>query len=231
MKPYEIFIRLLVASIFAAIIGLDRETKNRPAGISTHILVCVGATLIALIQTEIMNQVILISVQNPEVKGVIRSDPARLICQVVSGIGFLGAGTIIVTKRSVIGLTTSASLWSMAGIGLALGMGYYSIGIISSIFVFVALKIVKKIIHIPTTMQLQVSYLNSSEIKQTIVEFFGGYNIILKEMELKIDSTSNDSICTNTFLLDIPKNMECEQLVYELSHVDEIKKIALVHLN
>lgn len=231
MQFYEIFIRLLLATIFAAIIGMDREFKNRPAGISTHILVCLGATLVALIQVEIMYQSMDIAILNPELGTVIRSDPARLICQVISGIGFLGAGTIIVTKRSVVGLTTAASLWAIAAIGVALGMGYYVVAIISFIFVFIALKFVKKIVHLPATMQLEVQYSALEETKKYILDYFSEFQVVLKEVEFKIDSSNTEPICTNTFLLEATKDIVCEDLVSNLSQHETIKKVRLFHLN
>lgn len=231
MQFYEIFIRLLLATIFSAIIGMDREFKNRPAGISTHILVCLGATLVALIQVEIMHQSIAIAMADPEIGTVIRSDPARLICQVISGIGFLGAGTIIITKRSVVGLTTAASLWAIAAIGVALGMGYYTVAVISFIFVFVALRFVKKIVHLPATMQLEVQYSSLGETKKYILEYFSKFQVVLKEVESKIDSSNEESICTNTFLLEAPKGVLCEDLISELSEYSTIKKVRLIHLN
>ncbi len=105
----EIILRLGIALIFGGAIGFERQYKNRPAGMRTHILVCMGACIIALIQVEIASKALRDALEYPELVGTIRSDEARLIAQVVSGVGFLGAGTIIVTKQSVTGLTTAAS--------------------------------------------------------------------------------------------------------------------------
>ena len=102
----EIILRLVLAMVMGGAIGFERQYKNRPAGMRTHILVCMGAAIIALIQSQIAINALKDALANPALTGVIRSDQARLIAQVVSGIGFLGAGTIIVTKQSVTGLTT-----------------------------------------------------------------------------------------------------------------------------
>jgi putative Mg2+ transporter-C (MgtC) family protein len=101
--------RLLLAVIFGSIIGLEREINNHPAGFRTHILVCIGATLITLI-----------SIHSFET-----GDPGRVAAQIVSGIGFLGAGTIMREGTTIRGLTTAASLWSVAGVGMAIGSGFY----------------------------------------------------------------------------------------------------------
>ena len=106
-------LRILCAIFIGGLLGLDRGLKNRPAGMRTYMLVCVGSCLIML-----TNQFIYQSAGT--------GDPVRVGAQVVSGIGFLGAGTIIVTRRSQIkGLTTAAGLWAAAGVGLALGVGFY----------------------------------------------------------------------------------------------------------
>ena len=109
----SIVLRILASIIVGGLIGLERRMKNRPAGLRTYMLVCVGACLVIL-----TNQYIY------QVTG--SGDPMRLGAQVVSGIGFLGAGTIIVTKHNQIkGLTTAAGLWASAGVGLAFGVGFY----------------------------------------------------------------------------------------------------------
>ncbi len=114
MNALSTFLRLTLALFCGGILGMERGRKNRPAGLRTYMLVCVGATLVML-----TNQFIY------EEYGNI-GDPARLGAQVISGIGFLGAGTIIVTGRNrVKGLTTAAGLWADACIGIAIGSGFY----------------------------------------------------------------------------------------------------------
>ena len=108
-----VVLRILLAIVIGGLIGLERGLKNRPAGLRTYMLVCVGSCLIML-----TNQYIY------QCTGA--GDPMRLGAQVVSGIGFLGAGTIVVTRHNQIkGLTTAAGLWASAGVGLALGIGFY----------------------------------------------------------------------------------------------------------
>ena len=111
----EVVLRLLLAVLLSGLVGLEREAKGRAAGFRTHILVCVGSCLVMLTGIY-LTDVYLASV---------KIDPTRLAGQVVSGIGFLGAGTIIQFRDSVRGLTTAASVWTAAGIGLAVGCGFY----------------------------------------------------------------------------------------------------------
>ena len=128
----SVALRIVAALIIGGLLGLERGMKNRAAGLRTYMLVCVGACIIML-----TNQYIF------QVFGT--GDPVRMGAQVVSGIGFLGAGTIIVTRRSQIkGLTTAAGLWSSAGVGLALGVGFYEAAIIGGIAIFVIMTLLQK---------------------------------------------------------------------------------------
>ena len=129
----SVILRILAAVIFGGAIGLERGMKNRPAGLRTYMLVCVGSCLIML-----TNQYLYQVTQ--------AGDPMRLGAQVVSGIGFLGAGTIIVTKHNQIkGLTTAAGLWASAGVGLALGVGFYEAAFTAGIAVFSILTLLQKL--------------------------------------------------------------------------------------
>lgn len=122
-----VILRVLLSLLIGGFIGKDRGRKNRPAGLRTYMLVCLGACVVMM--------------TNQYVYQIYRTgDPVRMGAQVVSGIGFLGAGTIIVTQHNQIkGLTTAAGLWASATIGLAIGVGLYEVGIISAIAVYGAL--------------------------------------------------------------------------------------------
>lgn len=125
----NIYIRIVVAMILGGIIGLERGVKNRPAGLRTYMLVCIGACTVMLVNQYAY-----------QVYGV--GDPVRMGAQVVSGIGFLGAGTIIVTSHNQIkGLTTAAGLWASACVGLATGIGLYEVAVASSLSIFLVLTI------------------------------------------------------------------------------------------
>ena len=124
-----IVVRILTAVILGGIIGLERGMKNRPAGLRTYMLVCVGSCVVMLINQYAY-----------QVYGV--GDPVRLGAQVVSGIGFLGAGTIIVTSHNQIkGLTTAAGLWASACIGLAIGIGLYEVALVGGAAIFLVLTV------------------------------------------------------------------------------------------
>lgn len=135
--------RLIVGVIIGGLVGYEREFKNSPAGFRTHILVCLGATIISLI-AEYDLQKIMIIAQNPMYAEVIKVDIARLGAQVISGVGFLGAGTILREKGSVRGLTTAATLWIVACLGLAVGRGLYALSLTAAVIIFIILSLFKK---------------------------------------------------------------------------------------
>ncbi len=130
----SISLRMLLAVIFGGLVGLEREFKRRPAGFRTHILICLGAAI-----TTLTSQYLLLELE-------LYTDLARLGAQVVSGVGFIGAGTIIVTRRQRIkGLTTAAGLWLVAIIGLTLGAGFIEGSIIATVFILFAELVFSKI--------------------------------------------------------------------------------------
>ena len=122
MAWWEIGLRLLLAVAAGCVIGIEREHKNRPAGMRTHVLVCVGAALIAIIDS--LNAIATLSVNLEHTSTGVAISMGRMSAQVISGVGFLGAGTIFMTQKKISGLTTAASLWCTACLGLAAGMGY-----------------------------------------------------------------------------------------------------------
>ncbi|MDF2673874.1 MAG: methyltransferase [Clostridiales bacterium] len=145
MNRYEILLRFVLSIFVGGLIGYEREYQNRPAGFITHILVCVGASIIAMIQILIIEDSIHMLLMHPNLANSLKVDSGRLVSQVVSGVGFLGAGAILHNKGSVTGLTTAATLWVVACIGIAIGMGYYFLGITSAIGVFSVLVVLRKV--------------------------------------------------------------------------------------
>lgn len=129
---YEMIIRLVISGVLGAIIGFERRSREKEAGLRTHFVVCIGSALVMLVSKYGFSDIL-----RPY---MVVLDPSRIAAQVISGIGFLGAGTIIVQKHSVRGLTTAAGLWATAGIGLAIGAGMYTAGIATTILVLIALE-------------------------------------------------------------------------------------------
>jgi putative Mg2+ transporter-C (MgtC) family protein len=121
----ELVARLVLGFILSGIVGLEREVSLKPAGLRTHVLVGLGSTLITILSLQAFPG----------------SDPSRVAAAIVVGIGFLGAGTIIKTREKVIGLTTAATLWIVASIGVAIGAGFYLLAIVTTILAFLVLKL------------------------------------------------------------------------------------------
>ena len=120
----EIFLRLILSVIAGGLIGLEREVVHKPAGIRTHMLVCLGSALFVLVAIE-----------------TLPNEVARIIAGIATGIGFLGAGTIFKSKNQVNGLTTAASIWAVSAVGLAIGLGYYLMTIIAVVLILLILQL------------------------------------------------------------------------------------------
>lgn len=132
----EIMIRLSLATVFGAVIGLERERKDWAAGLRTHMMVCLGACLTILVSTYGFSEVL----GSPQVV----LDPSRIAAQVISGIGFIGAGTILFLRQRIIrGLTTASGLWTVAAIGLATGGGMYFAAFITTVLALIILWVLQ----------------------------------------------------------------------------------------
>ncbi|STX28312.1 putative Mg(2+) transport ATPase [Legionella beliardensis] len=183
LSSSELLLRLLLAAFLGCIIGLERERLSWAMGLRTHMLVCTGSCLIMIISAFGFFDIL-----SPQHKHIIL-DPSRIAAQVVSGIGFLGAGAIILRNNIVYGLTTAASIWIVAGIGLAIGGGLYFAGIATTIIILVILIVVKpledkfeakrtrRVLHFQVThglmsMELlkQIIGENANEVQQLIVQ-------------------------------------------------------------
>jgi len=167
-----VVVRILLSILIGGLIGLERGMKNRPAGLRTYMLVCVGSCLIML-----TNQYIY------QCTGA--GDPMRMGAQVVSGIGFLGAGTIVVTRHNQIkGLTTAAGLWASAGVGLALGIGFYEAAITAAVGIYAILTILQRLdSRVHKSIRVLELYV---ELHNTVAVSSFLQNI--RELDLKLES-------------------------------------------
>lgn len=125
-------LRLFVAGVMGVLIGLEREYRAKEAGYRTHFLVALGSALIMIVSQYGFMDVLK--------EDLVRLDPSRVAAQVVTGIGFIGAGTIILQKQIVRGLTTAAGIWATSGIGLAIGAGMYGVGVVATVLVLIGLE-------------------------------------------------------------------------------------------
>jgi putative Mg2+ transporter-C (MgtC) family protein len=179
LSDYEMIIRLCLAAFLSGLVGYEREIHGRLAGFRTHILVGVGSTLIMLTSMHIFDIY----------RGLSTPDPGRIAAQVVSGIGFLGAGTIIRFKASVRGLTTAASLWTVAGIGLAVGAGVFAPAAAATAIVLATLFFLNRVEKI----MIRKDWYKSLEIEvpggvvrlEEIRDVLSEYDIEIKDFDAK----------------------------------------------
>lgn len=219
----ELLIRLVSSAIAGGIIGMEREARNRPAGLRTHILVTLGSALIMLISMYGFNGF------GAQGNG---GEPARLAAQVVSGIGFLGAGTIMRNENSVHGLTTAASIWVCGGIGLAFGNGYYFGGIATTLIVLVTLKsmgAVERKLFKKNYRELVVSCKKRVGIIGEIGTIFGNNNIGIRDITVSsvFDEGDASEIVGNiNFIVKLPSSFIVEKLFDEILSVEGILSVS-----
>ena len=178
MLNVDFMLRLLVAGILGAIIGLDREYRAKEAGYRTHFLVSLGSALIMIVSQYGFQEIIK--------KNSVTLDPSRVAAQVVSGIGFIGAGTIILQKQIVRGLTTAAGIWATAGIGLAVGAGMYAIGIATTVLTLIGLELLSYIFKSVGMKSSMIAFsTNNKDTLKQIADRFNSkdYMIVSYEMQ------------------------------------------------
>ncbi len=138
ITEHDVVIRLILATVLSALVGIEREFHHKPAGLRTNVMVGMGSCLFTLVSIRVLDLFPGIAV-----------DPTRIAAQIVTGIGFLGAGTILFEKdrSSVVGLTTAATLWVVAAVGTAIGMGLYVEAIVGTILVFFTFMVLSKVVN------------------------------------------------------------------------------------
>lgn len=210
----DIVYRLFLAMVIGFVVGIQRERNARPAGVRTHMLVSLGACVVMLISLQLYQQVYLLYGSTP--------DPARMGAQVISGVGFLGAGTIIKDGFSVRGLTTAASLWAVACLGLAAGLGYYRIALIACSLTFITLSMFDKIHDAVrygkgNELELELECSNTSDVLVHI-------NNIIREENLQINDLSFSLSERNTYLIDL--QLKFPEKGFETLRSEFLQKIA-----
>lgn len=208
-----IALRILAAVLLGGMMGLERGMKNRAAGLRTYMLVCIGACLIMLTNQFIFQEY-----------GT--GDPVRMGAQVISGIGFLGAGTIIVTRRSQVkGLTTAAGLWTSAGVGLALGIGFYEGAIAGTLAVVLAMTALQKMdnrmhsrsktmdVYIEVSLQMSLGDL----LRQV-----RGMEIEIHDVQKETGVDGDSNIRAYTAALKVKKRMPHVDIIEKLLSIDGV---------
>ncbi|SNR97021.1 putative Mg2+ transporter-C (MgtC) family protein [Anaerovirgula multivorans] len=220
----DLLLRLLLAGVLGGIIGFEREVNNRPAGFRTHILVTVGSCLIMILSIYGFIGF------GPEGRG---GEPARLAAQVVSGIGFLGAGTIMREGTNVKGLTTAASLWISGGIGLAVGAGFFIGALITTAIALFSLAslglLEKRIGKLRRYSEVKIKGIGRPGFIGDIGTVFGRFHINIKNIIVENDFTQEeDEYEYNmqiTFFVKTPSKLNRLEVYNDLKRIEGIDSV------
>ena len=224
----SVALRLLLSAVIGFSLGLERGRKRRPAGCRTYMLVCMGATLTLLLSQY---EYIMVTTKWASIASEIglRTDVSRFGAQVINGVGFLGAGTILVTgRREVKGLTTAAGLWASAIIGLALGGGFYEGALLTTVLVLVAESFLSRLEyrildHVPE-INLYMEYTGKPCLEE-VLRFLRENKVSLQDMEITRNSDSESHNACAIFSLRFSKGISVDEL---LTHVSQIEGVITV---
>lgn len=219
MDIFLVATRLILAAILGAVIGIEREIKNRAAGFRTHIIVSVGACLIMLIGIDGIGKF----------SSDTARDTARIAGQVISGIGFLGAGTILQKKNAVTGLTTAATLWLSAAIGLAVGIGYYEGAIIATVICLVTLISLNKIsdlINKKTIKSYSMIFDTYNFNQDSFYEFTSKEGVEIRKLDIIDEEMDDKSMIEVTFSFN--KNYDIDEFFKKLKSEYDLQSVKSV---
>ena len=213
----SICFRICLAAVCGGAIGIEREYKRRPAGFRTHILICLGAAMTTL-TSQYLFQVMHYT-----------TDIARLGAQVIAGIGFIGAGTIVVTRRQKVkGLTTAAGLWASAIVGLALGGGFYEGGIFTAVLILLAelvfSRLEYRILSVAPEVHLYIEYAEKACLDE-ILALLREKNIKILNMELTRSVNSEHNNASAILFVRLNKRIKLHELMEQISMVQGILRL------
>ncbi len=224
ISSQEILLRLALAVLLGGLVGFERERHNRPAGFRTHVLVCVGSALIMLVSAY----------------GFARElgsagyvvDPSRIAAGVVTGIGFLGAGTILRHGNTITGLTTAASIWVVSGVGLAVGIGFYLGAILATTMVLVSLILLRGLessfVRMKRLRRLWVRGVDQPGLLGRIGNVLGEYGVNITKVDLsdaEYQETFKTEIISMEFLLRVPPRVKADELLRKMATLSGILEV------
>lgn len=217
LKNKEVIIKLLLAVMVGGFTGYEREKSNQFAGFRTHILVSIGSCISSIIALELFTQY----------SGISTMDPARLPSQVLSGIGFLGAGAILKNSNEIRGLTTAAGIWTTACIGIAIGYGQYVLGISAWLLVMATLYAMKNINKViarkgKTVLKATITNLDVTSIMFNTIK---SSKITIKDFHI---ITKSNEIWEINFLIEYDKSLILDGLILELKNIDDVINIEYI---
>ncbi|MGI6621021.1 MAG: MgtC/SapB family protein [Bacillota bacterium] len=215
---WSVVLRLLLAMFLGGVIGLERELVNRPAGFRTHTLVCLGSALIMVISEALFQRY----------HHLANLDPARLGAAVVSGIGFLGAGTIMKDGHRIEGLTTAASLWVVGCIGLAIGAGLYAGGIVAFALVSVTLVSLRRLERLffkkKGLVNIAMTIADKPGQLAKVTDVMGRFKVQIRDIDMV---SSDEDLMEVVFLVSVPPGADKNALLDELRRLDGTKEVTI----
>ena len=218
MTTWDMILRLVLSGILGALIGMERMGHYKEAGLRTHFVVAIASSLIMLVSKYGFLDILHAS--------TIVLDPSRMAAQVVSGIGFLGAGTIIIHRQFVHGLTTAAGLWATSAIGLSIGAGLYWVGIGAAILVLIALELLdkgeKKFLSKNRVLSVQTQNINP------VLETVMNSGIKVSHIEIRNEEFNNNlSDITLLFRINTKNNVLIDEILTKLAKIPSTKQVNL----
>jgi len=220
-------LRLLLAVVFGGIVGYTREKDNKPAGFRTHILVCFGAAIISMVQDQLRLNILELASVNLKLSGVIKTDLGRLGSQVVSGIGFLGAGSIMKEKGETVGgMTTAAGIWATGCAGLGIGWGFYNLAIPAIVFMLVIIVIFKKfepkIVKKTKLLKFEVKFLEDKNYAKGLLATYEVFNQKLIKIT-QIDKNQPEN--TVIFTVNMDEKIDISDVIVSLSAIKTVEVV------
>ena len=222
MTWYIILLRIAIAIAVGLCIGIEREYKNRPAGMRTHVLVCMGACIVALMES-------IFAANMDGAPNGVTYNFGRMTAQVISGIGFLGAGTIFTASKKIAGLTTAASLWSVGCLGIAIGYGLYAVAIMGGVLVLIVLMSMQKIVHVNTAKKVEIKFVHRVETIDFINAYFSRHFIQTLDLDFTVEVREDRNIYTNLYTLHLPSTVKFTDMVNDLSEHPNVMSIRTTH--
>lgn len=213
MENLQLLGSLFLAIVLGSIVGLEREANNHPAGIRTHALVCIGSTLVTIVSWQTFVQF-----QHG-------GDPTRIAAQIISGIGFLGAGTIMREGANIKGLTTAASLWTVAAVGLGVGFGYYFVSISTTIITVIVLRMFHKwekiFVFTKQYLSIKIVVVDKPGMLGRIGQILGMMNVDIKNIQMEPSGNEMQIMLQ----LKIPSRQTSDEVADQILKIDGVKSL------
>ena len=215
----------MLAVIFGGIVGYTREKDNKPAGFRTHILVCFRAAVISMVQDQLRLNILELASMNLKLSGAIKTDLGRLGAQVVSGIGFLGAGSVMKEKGETVGgMTTAAGIWATGCAGLGIGWGFYNLAIPAIVFILIIIVIFKKfepkIVKKVKFLKFEIKFLKNQNYAKGLLAAYEVFNQKLIRIT-QIDKNQSENIAI--FTVNMDEKIDISDIIVSLSAIRAVE--------